>query len=254
MELPDDLQPFAGAIEATRKPIIAIGVQDETPTDAAASQLGGIPWWPLEWPYPLDNRGRPLLLLTQINFAEAPRLEPFPNQGLLQFFIGTDNLMGMNLDAILKPTGFLCAYHTDLSQGLRQDFSLLKFGGEDRSPLEEPLQARSLVFQLDTVPVDRGDYRFASLLPEIAADDHLTELYGETFWAPFMRLGGYPTFTQEDPRVDRSGPALGDVSLLTVDTWEGIMWGDSGVAQFFIHEHDLRSRNFSRVAYHWDCL
>ena len=131
---------------------------------------------------------------------------------------------------------------------------MLKFGGEDRSPLEEPLQARSLVFQLDTMPVDRGDYRFATLLREIAADDHLTELYGETFWAPFMRLGGYPTFTQEDPRVDRSGPALGDVSLLTVDTWEGIMWGDSGVAQFFIHEHDLRSRNFSRVAYHWDCL
>ena len=36
--LPDELQPFAGAIELTRKPIIAIGVQDEKPSDAAASR------------------------------------------------------------------------------------------------------------------------------------------------------------------------------------------------------------------------
>jgi uncharacterized protein YwqG len=31
------------------------------------------------------------------------------------------------------------------------------------------------------------------------------------------------------------------------------MWGDSGVAQFFMHEDDLRRRDFSKVRYNWDC-
>lgn len=252
-ELPPELQPFAAAIEATRKRIVAIGVEEEAPGSPLASRLGGTPWWPAARPYPLDRRGRPLLLLTQINFAEAPALEQFPSEGVLQLFIGTDDLMGMNLDALLQPTGFLCAYHTDLSLQRRQDFPELRFGTQDRSPLEDPLTARALSFALDAMPVDPGDYRFADLLPAIAADEHLTEFYGETFWAPFMRIGGYPSFTQEDPRVDRAGPPLGDVSLLTLDTWEGIMWGDSGVAQFFMHEQDLKNRDFSKVAYHWDC-
>ena len=32
-----------------------------------------------------------------------------------------------------------------------------------------------------------------------------------------------------------------------------IMWGDSGVANFFIQEKDLAAEDFSDVLYNWDC-
>ncbi|MDN5490601.1 MAG: DUF1963 domain-containing protein, partial [Acinetobacter sp.] len=32
-----------------------------------------------------------------------------------------------------------------------------------------------------------------------------------------------------------------------------IMWGDSGVGNFFIHPDDLEKRDFSKVVYNWDC-
>jgi len=32
-----------------------------------------------------------------------------------------------------------------------------------------------------------------------------------------------------------------------------IMWGDSGVANFFINLEDLKKLNFQNVIYTWDC-
>ena len=32
-----------------------------------------------------------------------------------------------------------------------------------------------------------------------------------------------------------------------------IMWGDVGVANFFIRLEDLKNRDFSNVLYNWDC-
>jgi uncharacterized protein YwqG len=40
---------------------------------------------------------------------------------------------------------------------------------------------------------------------------------------------------------------------MDIDDEAGIMWGDSGVANFFISQPDLESKNFSRVLYNWDC-
>ena len=32
-----------------------------------------------------------------------------------------------------------------------------------------------------------------------------------------------------------------------------IMWGDYGVANFFIHPDDLAKKDFPKVLYNWDC-
>ena len=32
-----------------------------------------------------------------------------------------------------------------------------------------------------------------------------------------------------------------------------ILWGDMGIANFFIRAEDLLRRDFSRVLYNWDC-
>ena len=67
------------------------------------------------------------------------------------------------------------------------------------------------------------------------------------------RIGGYPEFTQEDPRAQV--PAFREyVQLMQLDSDDKhTMWGDAGVGHLFIHPDDLRRRDFSRVMYSWDC-
>ena len=67
------------------------------------------------------------------------------------------------------------------------------------------------------------------------------------------KIGGFPNFTQSDIRE------VGDyeILLLQIDS-EGtekneIIWGDCGVANFFIREKDLKELNFEKVIYNWDC-
>ena len=66
------------------------------------------------------------------------------------------------------------------------------------------------------------------------------------------KLGGYPDFTQSDPRGEDDDDL---VLLFQLDTDRemGVMWGDAGIVNFFIRRADLIARDFSRVAYHWDC-
>ena len=70
------------------------------------------------------------------------------------------------------------------------------------------------------------------------------------------KIGGYPGFTQEDPR-DIAAEDDHDILLLQIDTDNigdrEIMWGDSGVANFFISRENLKQRNFQDVIYTWDC-
>ena len=43
---------------------------------------------------------------------------------------------------------------------------------------------------------------------------------------------------------------------LTIDktrTPDEIIWGDCGVANFFINQKDLENCDFSKVLYNWDC-
>lgn len=248
--LPEALRPFAAQIEATRKPILAAGFTEKR----VLSQLGGTPWWPTSSTYPTNPSGQPLFLLFQIDFRETPPMAPFPREGLLQIFIdGADGVYGADFDDPRASPGVAYHFHTDLTQAAIQDFGFLEAVREQSTlPLSEPLSARRLAFALDSMPIDPGDYRFAEMLPEIAEDDDLLESYFDWSECAAIRLGGYPSFAQSDPREDR--PELGDLSLLTIDTTDGVMWGDSGAAQFFIDENELERQDFSNIAYNWDCM
>nr|WP_243103827.1 YwqG family protein [Clostridium sp. JN-1] len=46
--------------------------------------------------YPKASNGEYLRLLAQINFEEVPHLEPFPQKGILQFFILADDVYGLD--------------------------------------------------------------------------------------------------------------------------------------------------------------
>lgn len=72
------------------------------------------------------------------------------------------------------------------------------------------------------------------------------------------RISGYPFFTQEDQRVHCDSLKKYDTLLLQIaseytETEENIMWGDAGVANFFINLEALKNLNFQDVMYNWDC-
>ncbi len=71
---------------------------------------------------------------------------------------------------------------------------------------------------------------------------------------------GYPYFTQYDPRehTDQETSTYYDTLVLQIDSemLEGkdyILWGDCGVANFFINGEALKNKDFSKVIYNWDC-
>ena len=73
------------------------------------------------------------------------------------------------------------------------------------------------------------------------------------------QMGSYPHFTQNDPRSDDKMSDL-DVMLFQLDSdfrLENreylVCWGDAGIANFFISREALRKRDFTKVAYTWDC-
>lgn len=247
------LSPSAAAIKATELPMLAASFDGSPPRTNTSSQLGGLPWWPTNKDYPTGRDGRPLLLLTQINFAEAPGLPPFPGHGLLQIFIGRSDLYGCTFCDEKGVDEFACIFHEDTRAPAAPLVNPAFDPSRDYSPLDRPLEPIALTFALSRMPVDPTDYRLRKLLPKVFNDEIKREAYHNTAQRPPIRLGGYPNFTQEDPRAYRTANAIGDFNLLTVDTTEGVMWGDTGVAQFFMHEEDLRRRDFSSVRYNWDC-
>ena len=251
-DLPDELEPHRDAIAATERPIVAIASVEAGPEKPQSSQLGGLAWWPARLPYPTAADGHtPLHLLLQLNLAELPDIGLLPRAGLLQFFIAADSTYGCDFGHDGPPPGFVCAYHADLS-GRAADLEPHVLLGPESSPRDTPLAARSLLFSTATMAVDPTDHRFATLLPAIHEDPDLLEAYALWHAVVPMRLGGYPSFVQEDPRTDAMRD-LGDIALLTLDTTDGIMWGDAGAAQFLMRSADLAKRDFSLVTYNWDC-
>ena len=245
-----DGDTFHRAIEATRVPILAATMLEGQPEHAAASQLGGRPWWPAGRPYPIGRNGQPLYLLLQINFDDAPVLEGFPDHGLMQLFISPGDHYGCNIDDPIASEGFACVFHAS-TDGPQIDRLPELVAGQADLPLKHPLVAIPLSIARQTMLMDLTDHRFPKQFPEIWADVDLAEAYQAlTSDAAKIRLGGYPTFTQDDPR---SRLDLGDVTLATIDSTTNIMWGDVGAAQFFIASRRLAQRDFSQVAYHWDC-
>ncbi|WP_052543748.1 YwqG family protein [Mycobacteroides abscessus] len=82
--------------------------------DIRSSYLGGHPYWTegSRWPH---YRGEPMSFVCQINFAEAPALPGFPTEGILQWFVGSDDVAGMTFDDTPGTQGFEVRWITDLT-------------------------------------------------------------------------------------------------------------------------------------------
>lgn len=260
-DLPDYWQPFKSKILATKHPIIRYRLNENKPT-IWQSKVGGNPYLPRNMAYP-TLKGEPLRLLAQINFDDVPHLPNLPQTGLLQFFI--DAQLGDYCQVI---------YHEKLitdSEQLQQDFPT--FDDEDFIFLNEGKNEFGMTFELAEQLITVGDKNFSKEIfgvddfwedEERFFDKHLKadsmidfdklDIFGNQSRHQIL---GYPFFTQEDPRPYPENAEFKDAILLfqlDSDDYDfGMMWGDSGVGNFFINEKDLKNKDFSNVLFHWDC-
>ncbi|MBB5884450.1 DUF1963 domain-containing protein [Xanthomonas sp. LMG 8992] len=261
------LAPYQARLQATRRSMLQVQLQPMAQDDRLASKVGGRPYWTGDRPYPHGADGQPLALLAQIDLARVPPLPGYPRQGMLQFFIGGDDFYGANfsgarsdLAALSEQRNFRVVYWPRPEASARQ--AQVPLPTAEKLPFD-PARPRAMRFDTSEETIGSSDVRFEQVLgkplDEVAAayanghalsQDAVDDALFDALSRGGHKLGGYPEFTQEDPRTLQDRQVL----LLQLDSDEEMMWGDSGVANFFIDPDDLRRGDFSRVAYHWDCF
>lgn len=258
VELSPELELYREKIEATIKPYIEIQLTDNDKPTWWQSKFGGLPYLPKDFKYPKSWNGEYLYLLAQINFAEVPHLEGFPDRGILQFYIAADEeSYGLDFKNPTEQNKFRVLYFSNIEleeNNLVTDFSFLpQLQNKWSLPFEGCCQ---IEFHLKFAPISPSDYRF-DLFPLYEDDyEEIAEEYYDKFTLKH-KLGGYPDFTQSDPREIYPQNEEEYILLFQIDSDRSktidICWGDVGIANFFIKESALEKLNFSEILYNWDC-
>lgn len=253
-------------LQKTAIPYMKLQLTDTKPS-LFDSKVGGIGYVPRDAKIPEDSKGVQLRLLAQIDCAEIT-LEDFPHQGLLQFWILNDDVSGLNFDDNTLQDTFRVLYFKEPDRTVTEKEVCEKV--QDSSSNEEdyfPVRGcYGLAFSAGVDTISSGDYRFENCIKKLVRQDYpekaesllenIDDFMDENGkdWGGGHKIGGYPGFTQWDPR---SSEDTHDALLFQLDSDMGadwkILWGDCGIGNFFINWEKLKNCDFSDVLYTWDC-
>ncbi|WP_294404097.1 YwqG family protein [uncultured Ruminococcus sp.] len=253
-------------LQKTAIPCMKLELTDTKP-GLFDSKVGGVGYVPHDAKIPEDSEGVQLRLLAQIDCAEIT-LEDFPHQGLLQFWILNDDVSGLNFDDNTLQDTFRVLYfkepdRTVTEKEVREKMQDMSSDEEDYFPVRG---CYGLAFSAGMDTISSSDYRFENCIKKLVRQDYpekaeslleniddFIDEDGED-WGGGHKIGGYPGFTQWDPR---SSEDTHDVLLFQLDSDMGadwkILWGDCGIGNFFINREKLKNCDFSDVLYTWDC-
>lgn len=257
--LPKELQD---KLQKNKKMCMRIKAKKET-TNVYSSKFGGVPYFPKDnLEYPLSKEGEPLRLLAQINFEEIPDNSIYPKKGILQFYISpSDDVHGLDFDNGMNQDKFRVIYFKDIiyeEKRLLSDFNFVNSKEEEYFPIKNELK---LYFSKENNDIGIEDYQFEKLFgisPVEIENEYgkaIEDYFNDNFLGEGHKIGGYAYFTQGDPREYTTNYQEHSVLLLQIDSDDknDIWWGDSGIANFFITDKDLKALDFTRVLYNWDC-
>jgi len=251
--------------EKTSCPIVCFDLVEEK-TNIFDSKIGGAFYVSQGEKEPVNqNSGQPLYLLVQINFEQIPHIPSFPQKGLLQIFIaGDDDLYGADFDEPMKQKSYCIRFLKDIPSDVSEECIYNpKWTKETNLPFDEGTEYK-LKGVLEKQAISVHDYQFSDTLVKFCRDlipDDCQDIYDlddetvdylfEELITNGCQIGGYPCFTQWDPRETDYNDY--DILLFQLDSIKNIMWGDCGVANFFIKKEDLENEDFSSILYNWDC-
>ena len=87
------------------------------PFGVTDSHLGGVPYVPRDGEIPTDEKGNQLWLCAQINFAQMPPLDGFPDRGIFQLFASdfdADGGFGFYAGELEEQNGWRVVYHAEM--------------------------------------------------------------------------------------------------------------------------------------------
>lgn len=181
-------------------------------------------------------------------------------EGILQFYIAQDMSYGYDSKNMMKQDRFRVIYFKNVDmqkQNIITDFSFLDPINEYNFPIEG---CSTIRFQFDYTTLDDDYSDCFNIFGIDGISENIYEIYeayiDEMTFAGHKLLGN-PDFTQQDPRyfLNTEEPYI---LLFQIDSdinqYIDIMWGDSGVANFFITQSDLKKLDFTKVMYNWDCF
>lgn len=207
------------------------------------SKAGGLGYIPHNCGFPTNKDGVQLRLLAQIECGKV-QIDEFPKKGLLQFWVLNNDLLGLGLDNQTEQDGFRVIYYPEVDKTVTEDEVMSKFiKNEDDDDEVLPVEGEF------GMSFEKSENRYIDYYSELS-DEELGENGGH-------KIGGYPCFTQSDPRTDEELEKY-DFLLFQLDTdnderGDRVMWGDSGIGNFFISTEKLKNLDFSDVLYNWDC-
>jgi uncharacterized protein YwqG len=246
--IPESLLPYKHLIDATNNQSYLLQFHPASEL-STLNQIAGNPFIDQYSSIPKDDNGKDMLLLAQIDFNEIPLQQPFPQDGIVQFFVNKD----FGKPHFQKQSEqFFVRYieHSLLNHGPLSSFLPLN------RIASAPIPYKFSGF-LTEEPVSSFDYRYKTYFNEtdrIISSDERTfhEIYTMSFLGAEHKIGGYPYFIQEDFRANNEQLQKYNTLLLqlvTDDEYE-IGYRDSGIISFFIEEANLINNNFTDVYMH----
>ncbi|WP_411810730.1 YwqG family protein [Chryseobacterium scophthalmum] len=248
--IPEFLNEFKTQLEKYKLETIKISatpLENGESLQISDSKFLGKPYLPKEMEYPKDKENKPMVLWTQINFADVPVLDGYPDQGILQFFVSAE---WFDMD------DYKVVFHNNITEEFQTDFSFLTEEMYEESPIyrehkldfsKEIEYGSSEDFRFDMRFNDKDYWDFQETLTK-----NQTEEIEKIIDGTGHKIGGYAYFTQADIR-DCNKNLKQDLLLLQIDTDDEIMFGDSGVANFFINPEGLKNKRFEKAWFNWDC-
>lgn len=220
------------------------------------SKFAGLPFLTHEMEHPKDNNNRYMIFLAQLNFAEIELAKPFPQDGILQFYIPEQCYKKVKYHSeyghfkvqYIPGRGHYDQFITDFTY--LEDLNLSYF------PIQQEMK---LISKSQFEPVSAMDYRlnhyFNSEImntPITLDDRSFQDVYLESYLAAEHKIGGYPYFIHEDFRKKSMYLQHYDTLLLQIisNDAQNIMWGDSGIISFFINSEKLAQYDFSDIYFH----
>ena len=267
-QFPPILEPYCFLIEATIKPYLELAlIPDENLTWWQSKFPGrqksqeSFPYLPKGFDYPKTAEGEYLHLLAQINFAEAPHLEGFPERGILQFYITNDDRYGLpDSEDLFEQNRYRILYFRkpDFNEDhLTTDFSFLP--EKDNGFVDPyPVKCSAIQWTKGYVPISKYDYNFynrifSELIDNGMIKDGMEDLYEEldktcesilTGTNCDIQMGGYRFHLSDDPRCSYDSEEQPFDTLLF-----SIRLVENGSLFFYIQSSALAKCDFSKVLY-----
>lgn len=227
------------------KPCVKITLTDTKPS-IFESKIGGIGYIPHDKNFPTDSNGNQLRLLAQIE-CDKIQLDGFMKTGLLQFWILGDDVLGMNEWGTTNQDGFRVIYYPETDKSVTKEEIEEKFVKNEYDDDEGEFFP---VFRECGMSFEKYENKYIVVGTEELPDEDYNQLIGH-------KVGGYPYFTQSDPRDEKQLEyydfLLFQLDTDSIDEEDVVMWGDSGIGNFFINSEKLKNCDFSDVLYNWDC-